>query len=160
MTINTFRQDMRYNYNFNPRPRQTDSAAKSSTGLKNNPAECKTCAERKYQDKSDDPGVSFKMAGHIGGSNSVSAVSGHEREHETRESQKADQNGEYVVYSRIRIKMDQCPECKKIYSSGGETEVVTAKANQLWSAQIDLFNESIKFIDGGDSTGLLFKLSV
>ncbi len=51
--------------------------------------ECQTCKERKYQDGSDDPGVSFKTAAHIAPEAAGAAVRGHEMEHVVREQAKA-----------------------------------------------------------------------
>ena len=44
-------------------------------------AECQTCKNRKYQDGSDDPGVSFKTATNVAPEQAASAVRGHEQEH-------------------------------------------------------------------------------
>ena len=48
-------------------------------------AECQTCKNRKYQDGSDDPGVSFKTATNVAPELAASAVRGHEQEHVVRE---------------------------------------------------------------------------
>ena len=42
--------------------------------------ECQTCKERKYQDGSDDPGVSFKTPTSIAPEQAAAAVRGHENE--------------------------------------------------------------------------------
>ncbi len=89
--------------------------------------ECKTCADRKYQDVSDDGGVSFQSATKINPSQVASAVMGHEKEHYTREQTKADMEGKEVVRNQIRLKNAICPECGKVYVSGGVTETVTKK---------------------------------
>ena len=52
-------------------------------------AECQTCKNRKYQDGSDDPGVSFKTATNIAPERAAAAVRGHEQEHVVREQAKA-----------------------------------------------------------------------
>ncbi len=87
--------------------------------------ECQTCKERKYQDGSDDPGVSFKTPSHIGPDQAASAVRGHENEHVVREQSKARQEGRKVVSQSVTLHSDICPECGKAYISGGTTRTVT-----------------------------------
>ncbi len=86
---------------------------------------CETCKNRKYQDGSDDPGVSFKTASKIAPENVASAVRGHENEHVVRERAEAQREDKKVVYQSVRLKTDICPECGKAYISGGETTTVT-----------------------------------
>ena len=86
--------------------------------------ECETCANRKYQDGSNDPGVSFKTASKISG-NAEGAVRAHENEHVTRNQAKAEREGKEIVYQSVRIKHGICPECGTSYVSGGETITVT-----------------------------------
>ena len=88
-------------------------------------SECKTCAERKYQDGSDDPGVSFKTAAHISPEQSASKVRSHEYEHVVREQSEADREGREVVSQTVRLHTNICPECGKAYVSGGVTNTVT-----------------------------------
>lgn len=87
--------------------------------------ECQTCAERKYQDGSDDPGVSFKTAAHIAPEQAASTVRGHEMEHVTREQAKAEREGRKVVSQRVNLHTSVCPECGKVYVSGGTTTTTT-----------------------------------
>ena len=84
--------------------------------------ECQTCKNRKYQDASDDPGVSFKSAAKVGPEGAAAAVRGHEYEHVYRNQAKAAREGKEVVYQSVRIKTAICPEC---YVAGGETTTVT-----------------------------------
>lgn len=86
--------------------------------------ECQTCENRRYQDGSDDPGVSFKSASKISG-NAEAAVRGHEQEHVSRNRAKADREGREIVYQSVVIKHAICPECGKNYVAGGETTTVT-----------------------------------
>ena len=86
--------------------------------------ECETCKNRKYQDQSDDPGVSFKSASKISG-NAEAAVRSHENEHVTRNQAKAEREDKEIVYQSVRIKRGICPECGTSYVSGGETITVT-----------------------------------
>lgn len=87
--------------------------------------ECETCKNRKYQDESDDPGVSFKSASKIAPGAVGAAVRGHENEHVVRERAKAEREGREVVSQSVVIKTAICPECGKSYVAGGETTTVT-----------------------------------
>lgn len=89
--------------------------------------ECQTCANRRYQDSSGDPGVSFKAPTKLTPNQAASAVPAHEREHYSRESAKAKSEGREVVSNDIRIFTSICPECGRTYVSGGETRTVTRK---------------------------------
>lgn len=87
--------------------------------------ECETCKNRKYQDESDDPGVSFKSASKIAPGAVGAAVRGHEQEHVVRERAKAEREGREVVSQSVVIKTAICPECGESYVAGGETTTVT-----------------------------------
>ncbi len=87
--------------------------------------ECETCKNRKYQDESDDPGVSFKSAAKVSKGGAEAAVRGHEYEHVSRNQAKADREGKEVVYQNVIIKHGICPECGDTYVTGGETTTVT-----------------------------------
>ena len=87
--------------------------------------ECQTCKNRKYQDESDDPGVSFKSASTIAKGTAGAAVRGHEQEHVVRERAKAAREGREVVSQSVTIKTGICPECGDSYVAGGETVTVT-----------------------------------
>ncbi|MGN0650746.1 MAG: hypothetical protein ACI4KM_09945 [Oscillospiraceae bacterium] len=93
-----------------------------------NDGKCETCENRKYQDGSDDPGVSFKTAAKVGPQGAESAVRGHEAEHVSRDRAEAQRNDREVVYQSVIIKRAICPECGRSYVSGGQTTTVTRKA--------------------------------
>ena len=88
-------------------------------------AECPTCAQRKYQDGSDDPGVSFKTAGHIDPDQAHAVVRGHEQEHVVREQAKAAREDRKVVSQSVTMHTAICPDCGRAYVSGGTTRTVT-----------------------------------
>ncbi len=90
---------------------------------------CETCAKRKYQDGSDDPGVSFKMATRVDPKAAQAAVRGHEMEHVVRERAKAEREDRKVVSQSVTYHTGICPECGKFYISGGTTRTVTAADN-------------------------------
>ena len=87
---------------------------------------CQTCEKRKYQDGSDDMGVSFQTPTNIAPENVAAAVRGHENEHVARERAKADREDRRVVSQSVTLHTDICPECGKVYISGGTTRTVTA----------------------------------
>lgn len=98
-------------------------------------SECKTCESRKYQDGSDDPGVSFKTASHIAPEQAASRVRGHEMEHVGRERAEALRDDREVVSQSVTYQTDICPECGKVYVSGGTTRTVTAAQNEATMKQ-------------------------
>ena len=99
-------------------------------------AECQTCKNRKYQDGSDDPGVSFKTATNVAPEQAAAAVRGHEQEHVVREQAKAQREDRKVVSQSVTIHTEICPECGDAFVSGGTTRTVT-KANPVQEAQQD-----------------------
>ena len=92
--------------------------------------ECQTCKERKYQDGSDDAGVSFKTPTKIDPDQAPSAVRGHEMEHVYREQAKAQREDRKVVSQNVTYHTATCPECGRAYISGGTTRTVTAAESQ------------------------------
>jgi len=105
--------------------------------------ECKTCKSRKYQDKSDDPGVSFKSATTLSPETARSAVVSHEYEHVRNEQFNAKQSGREVLYQYVQIYTDVCPECGKVYVAGGKTTTATGSEKKAGSYQpgqiLDMF---------------------
>jgi len=87
--------------------------------------ECQTCAGRRYVDRSNDPGVSFKTPTKISSSQSAQMVMSHELEHAARESAKATRENRRVIFSSITTMTAVCPECGAMYTSGGVTRTVT-----------------------------------
>lgn len=71
-------------------------------------------------------GVSFKAPTHISPNNAAAAVSAHENEHVSREQAKAKQENREVLSQSVQIYTAVCPECGKVYVSGGKTRTVTA----------------------------------
>lgn len=91
-----------------------------SAGRKSSPAECETCASRKYQDGSDE-NVSFKTAQHISPESAASRVRAHEQEHVNNAYTKAAKNNGKVISANVAIHTAICPECGRSYVSGGTT---------------------------------------
>ena len=96
---------------------------------------CQTCEKRKYQDESDDMGVSFQTPTNIAPEQAAAAVRGHENEHVVREQAKAQQEGRRVVSQSVTLHTDICPECGKVYVSGGTPRTVTAAENKQQADQ-------------------------
>ena len=92
--------------------------------------ECETCEKRKYQDGSDDMGVSFKTPTHVAPEAAASAVRGHEQEHVVREQAKAEREDRRVVSQDVTLHTGICPECGKVYISGVTTRTVTAAESE------------------------------
>lgn len=88
--------------------------------------ECQTCKERKYQDGSDDAGVSFKTPTRIAPEQAAAAVRGHEMEHVVRERAAAVREDRRVVSQSVTMHTAICPECGASYVSGGTTRTTTA----------------------------------
>ena len=103
---------------------------KTETENKVEDHECKTCASRRYMDRSDDASVSFQTPTHIAASQSAAAVIGHEMEHVASEDARAKKENREVIQSSVSIHYDICPECGVRYASGGETRTVTKGAEQ------------------------------
>ena len=91
--------------------------------------ECQTCKNRRYQDQSDDSGVSFQSATHINPSAAYSAVRSHENEHVARNKTRAEQHGQKIAFQTVTIHHAICPECGRSYVSGGVTHTVTKADN-------------------------------
>ncbi len=87
-------------------------------------AECQTCKNRKYQDGSDDMGVSFKTPGHIAPEVSASVVMSHEQEHVAHNLADAAAKGGKVLSQSVTLHSAICPECGKAYVAGGTTRSV------------------------------------
>jgi len=100
-------------------------------------SECQTCKNRKYQDGSDDPGVSFKSPTHIDPDMAPAQVRGHEMEHVVREQASARMEDRKVVSQSVTYHTAICPECGRVYVSGGTTRTTTAAQAQQesWAQQ-------------------------
>ena len=88
--------------------------------------ECKTCSSRKYKDISNDPSVSFQSPTHISPGQSAAMVSSHENEHVSSEKAKAAEEGREIISQTVTLSTAICPECKRVYISGGVTRTVIA----------------------------------
>jgi|WetSurMetagenome_2_1015567.scaffolds.fasta_scaffold01961_11 hypothetical protein len=99
---------------------------------------CKTCAARKYKDVSTDASVSFQNPTSVAPELAAQAVSAHEQEHVRNNAIEAEREG-MTARSVVQIHTAVCPECGRIYVSGGTTTTYYSSKNSMVS----------------DSTGLL-----
>ncbi|MFA5072890.1 MAG: hypothetical protein WC539_03200 [Nitrospirota bacterium] len=96
------------------------SAPEAIPALDHGPHECKICQERKYHDVSSDASVSFQTPTSVPPELAASAVRFHEQEHVMHNAVTAEQNG-LKAASTVQIHTAVCPECGKLYVSGGTT---------------------------------------
>ena len=109
-----------YEPNMNNIIRNPGQSTEKIAGKESSPAECETCATRKYQDGSNEM-VSFKSAAHISPEAAASKVRSHEQEHVVNAYEKAAQDNGKVISANVSIHTAICPECGRSYVSGGET---------------------------------------
>jgi uncharacterized protein with PIN domain len=64
-------------------------------------------------------------------------VSAHENEHVTNEQTKADQEGREVISQTVTLQTSICPECGRVYVSGGTTRTMTAAKNKEEAPDLD-----------------------
>jgi hypothetical protein len=83
---------------------------------------CGTCVSRTYQDQSSDIGVSFSGGASVAPEAAASLVFAHEREHAAIAHQEAQRTGGHAD-TAIRVHTSICPDCKKVYVSGGEARI-------------------------------------
>lgn len=97
------------------------SSAERRTLVRSGKLECETCANRKYQDGSNEM-VSFKSPTHISPQAAGAAVRAHEQEHVANAYNKAAKHGNaQVINASVSIQTSVCPECGRTYVSGGTT---------------------------------------
>ena len=99
-------------------PVNTDNTVFSSEKVK--PVECQTCKNRRYQDGSDEM-VSFKTGGHIAPEESYAKVRSHEQEHVTNAIAEGNKEDKELVSATVKLQTAVCPECGRVYISGGTT---------------------------------------
>lgn len=102
--------------------------------------ECKTCKNRRYQDGSDDSGVSFQTPTKVDPKAAASKVRSHEQEHVSRNRSKAEREGNEIVSQSVTIHTGICPECGKIYVSGGTTRTTTRSGDNADKFNVGMFD--------------------
>lgn len=108
---------------------------------------CETCSQRKYQDGSNDPSVSFKTPTAISPDRAAAAVRSHEMEHVFNEQARAKREGREVVSQFVTYSTGICPECHRIYISGGQTFTTTRPRQEELQVGIEKEIEKGKYFD-------------
>lgn len=110
--------------------RNVDPDKVKKAGRRSSPEECETCANRKYQDGSDEGNVSFKTAAHVSPESAGARVRAHEGEHVSNAYKKAAQKNGKVLNASVAIHTSICPECGRTYVSGGVTNTTIKYSNE------------------------------
>lgn len=97
--------------------------------------ECQTCKNRKYQDGSNDPGVSFKTPTTLSPERAAYAIRSHEAEHVSHAWAQAQKEGKEIVSQSVTYHTDICPECGRTYMSGGNTRTVFRSKPETYSEE-------------------------
>lgn len=106
--------------------------------------ECQTCKNRKYQDGSNDPGVSFKTPTKLSPEEAAYAVRAHEYEHVAHARAKAQASEDTEILSQtVTYHTEVCPECGRTFIAGGNTETVFRTTKNMEPEAI----EKGRFID-------------
>ena len=126
---------------------ETKGAQKTVDGSE----ECQTCKNRKYVDGSNESDVSFKAPGHVSPEASYGAVAAHEQQHVSNAIAKGSEENKELVSASVRIKMERCPECGKVYAAGGETTTVIKTSKPVYNDTP--YDEARKLLDGEDLAG-------
>ena len=97
--------------------------------------ECQTCKSRKYKDGSNDPGVSFKTATHLSPERAAYAIRAHEYEHVAHAKAEEAKGEKEVISQSVTYKTDICPECGRVYMSGGTTRTTFRSKPETYEAE-------------------------
>ncbi len=106
--------------------RTVAAAADASSSASVGPGQCRACAERKYQDVSNDPTVSFQTPTSIAPGQAAAAVAAHEQEHVAHNAARAEREG-MTARSTVTLHTDVCPECGRVFVAGGTTRTMYTK---------------------------------
>lgn len=97
--------------------------------------ECQTCKNRKYQDGSNDPGVSYKTPTNISPERAAYAIRSHEAEHVARARVKALEEDKEILSQSVSYRTGICPECGRTFMAGGTTRTVFRSAPETYSKE-------------------------
>ena len=114
-----------------PDAKDTSAAPKDGEGAKtmeeiNEETSCPVCENRKYQDGSNDPGVSMKFATKLNSYSATAAVRAHEYQHVRHHQMEAQEKDRKIISQTVMLRVRRCPHCGKMYTAGGVTKTVTA----------------------------------
>ncbi len=111
------------------------------------PEECQTCKNRKYVDGSTENDVSFKTPGHIDPAESGAKVMAHEKQHVANAVQEGNKPNKKLLSSSVMLKTAVCPECGRVYVSGGltRTRIQTTNGDEKnpYMKQLDKMNKNL-----------------
>ena len=88
-----------------------------------------------YKDGSDDPGVSFKTATHIDPERAAYAIRAHEYEHVAHAKAEEARGEKEIISQSVTYKTDVCPECGRVYMSGGNTRTTYRSKPETYEAE-------------------------
>ena len=97
--------------------------------------ECQTCKNRKYQDGSNDPGVSFKTPTRLSPEQAAYAVRSHEAEHVAHAWAQAQREDKEVVSQSVTYHTGICPECGRTYLAGGNTRTTFRSSPETYEEE-------------------------
>lgn len=117
--------------------------------------QCQTCANRKYQDGSNESDVSFKNASKVSPEAAASAVRSHEQQHVSNAYDKAAQGNGKVISATVQIHTSICPECGKSYVSGG-----TTRTQIKYSNEENPYQKNLKDMQGGFLRGINLDMKI
>ena len=100
-------------------------------------SECQTCKNRKYQDGSNDPGVSFKTPTRLSPERAAFAIRAHEAEHVAHARVKAQKEDQKIVSQSVSYRTGICPECGRVYMAGGTTRTTFRSAPVVEEAPVE-----------------------
>lgn len=118
-----------------------DGAKNASRSGRTESGECQTCKKRKYVDGSNENDVSFKTPTHINPNSAPAAVMGHEREHLSNAIAEGSEKGKELVSASITLHTDICPECGRVYVSGGTTHTKIRRTIGAQSSSVNPYEQ-------------------
>ncbi|MCL2188562.1 MAG: hypothetical protein FWC16_06480 [Defluviitaleaceae bacterium] len=115
------------------------------------PTECVTCATRVYQDDSTDGGVSMQSLTNLTPYEAPAQVRNHEMEHQHRDRIAFEEQGMDVVLQFIEMHTSVCPECNRVYVSGGmsTTQAVGREGGEEHDHPLSMEEALLGMLGGG-----------
>lgn len=118
--------------------RGAEGTSGTKAGKKVEKGECQTCKNRKYVDGSNEGDVSFKTPGHISPESSASRVMAHEQEHVSNAIAEGSKEGKELVSASVTLQTSVCPECGRVYVSGGTTHTTIRSTQESANPYVKL----------------------
>lgn len=102
----------------------------TQAGKKVEKGECQTCKNRKYVDGSNESDVSFQTPGYISPESSAAKVMAHEQEHVANAIAEGNKPNKELLSATVTLHTSVCPECGRVYVSGGTTHTKIRTTNE------------------------------